>query len=164
MSATRLQDRTVRSIRPALIILLGAVTLVLLVACVNVANLLLARANGRTREVAVRAAVGAGRGRLIQQFLAESVVLGLAGGLAGLVVAYWSTRALVALGPASIPRLAGGGRDLPGLAFTVTIAVVTSIVFGLVPALASTGSTTTRFISTAGPGSECPRRPCRPNA
>jgi len=153
MSATRLQDRTVRSIRPALIILLGAVTLVLLVACVNVANLLLARANGRTREVAVRAAVGAGRGRLIQQFLAESVVLGLAGGLAGLVVAYWSTRALVALGPASIPRLAEVGVDWRVLAFTVTIAVVTSIVFGLVPALASTGSTIARFISTAGRGS-----------
>jgi putative ABC transport system permease protein len=153
MTATRLQERIVRGIRPALLILLGAVTLVLLVACVNVANLLLARANNRTREVAVRAAVGAARGRLIQQFLAESVVLGLAGGLAGLAVAYWSTRALVALGPSSIPRLQDVGIDWRVLAFTAAIAVVTSIVFGLVPAVASTGGTVARFISTAGRGS-----------
>src|SRR5262249_13709468 len=106
MTAVRLQDRMVRGIRPALLVVLGAVTLVLLVACVNVANLLLARANGRTREVAVRAAVGAGRGRLVQQFLVESVVLGIGGALAGLVVAAAATRALVALGPAQIPRLA----------------------------------------------------------
>jgi putative ABC transport system permease protein len=153
MTATRLQERIVRGIRPALLILLGAVTLVLLVACVNVANLLLARANNRTREVAVRAAVGAGRGRLIQQFLAESVVLGLAGGLAGLFVAYCATQGLVALGPSSIPRLQDVGIDWRVLAFTVAIATMTSVVFGLVPALASTGGTVARFISTAGRGS-----------
>jgi putative ABC transport system permease protein len=152
MTAMRLQDRIVRGIRPALLILLGAVTLVLLVACVNVANLLLARAGGRTREVAVRAAVGAGRGRLVQQFLAESVVLGLAGGLAGLGVAYWATRALVALGPANIPRLGEVGIDWRVLSFTVAVAVVTSVLFGLVPALATTGSAIARFISTAGRG------------
>jgi putative ABC transport system permease protein len=148
----RLQDRIVRGIRPALLILLGAVTLVLLVACVNVANLLLARASGRTREVAVRAAVGAGRGRLVQQFLAESVVLGLAGGLAGLGVAYWATRALVALGPANIPRLGEVGIDWRVLSFMVAVAVITSVLFGLVPALATTGSAIGRFISTAGRG------------
>jgi predicted permease len=152
MTALRLQDRIVRGIRPALLILLGAVTLVLLVACVNVANLLLARANGRTREVAVRAAVGAGRGRLVQQFLAESVVLGLAGGLAGLGVACWSTRALVALGPSNIPRLAEVGIDWRVLGFTIAVAVVTSVLFGLVPALATTGSAIARFITTAGRG------------
>jgi putative ABC transport system permease protein len=148
MSATRLHDRTVRTIRPALLILLGAVTLVLLVACVNVANLLLARANSRTREVAVRAAVGAGRGRLIQQFLAESVVLGLAGGVAGLLVAQWATRALVALGPASIPRLDQVAIDWRVLAFTVIIAIATSVVFGLVPALATSGGALAQIIAT----------------
>jgi putative ABC transport system permease protein len=157
MTAIGLQDRIVRGIRPALLILLGAVTLVLLVACVNVANLLIARANGRTREVAVRAALGAARSRLVQQFLAESVVLGIAGGAAGLLVAYWSTQALLALSPASIPRLGEVGVDWRVLAFTVTIAVLTSVVFGLVPALAATGSAVARFVSTAGRGSVGPR-------
>ena len=156
MTAMGLQVRIVRKIRPALLILLGAVTLVLLVACVNVANLLLARANGRTREVAVRAALGAGRRRLIQQFLAESVVLGLAGGTAGLAVAFWTTRALIALGPASIPRLGEVGVDWRVLGFTVAIAVLTSVVFGLVPALTATGGGVARFVSTAGRGSVGP--------
>jgi putative ABC transport system permease protein len=152
MTAMRLQDRIVRGIRPALLILLGAVSLVLLVACVNVANLLLARASGRTREVAVRAAVGAGRGRLVQQFLAESVTLGLAGGIAGLGVAYSATRALVALSPSNIPRLAEIEIDWRVLAFTIAMAVVTSVLFGLVPALATTGSAVAHFVSTAGRG------------
>ena len=153
MSATPLQERLVRGIRPALLVLLGAVSLVLLIACVNVANLLLARAYGRAREVAVRAAVGAGRRRLVQQFLVESLSLGLAGGVAGLAVAFWSTRLLVALGPDSIPRLADVGIDWRVLAFTVAIAVATSVLFGLVPALATTGDHVARFVTTAGRGS-----------
>jgi predicted permease len=153
MTAMGLQDRIVRNIRPALLILLGAVTLVMLVACVNVANLLLARASGRTREVSVRAALGAGRGRLVQQFLVESVMLGLAGGAGGLLVAYWATQALIALGPASIPRLADVGLDWRVLSFTIVVAVLTSVVFGLVPALAATGNGVAKIISTAGRGS-----------
>ncbi len=153
MSAMGLQDRIVRNIRPALLILLGAVTLVMLVACVNVANLLLARASGRTREVSVRAALGAGRGRLVQQFLVESVLLGLVGGVGGLAVAWWATQALIALGPASIPRLADVGLDWRVLAFTIAVAVLTSVVFGLVPALAATGGGVAKAISTAGRGS-----------
>jgi putative ABC transport system permease protein len=152
MTAMPLHERIVRGVRPALLILLGSVSLVLLVACVNVANLLLARANGRTREVAVRAALGAGRRRLVQQFLAESVVLGVLGGAGGLAVAWWSTRALVALGPVSIPRLSEIAVDWRVLAFTVAIAVGTSVAFGFVPALAATGGAVARLISSAGRG------------
>src|SRR5439155_1988826 len=111
IGATPLHERIVRQIRPALLVLLGAVVVVLMIACVNVANLQLARAYGRVREVAVRAALGAGRGRLIGQFVTESLVLGVAGGVAGLAVAYSLTRALIALGPASIPRLNEIGID-----------------------------------------------------
>jgi putative ABC transport system permease protein len=152
MTAVRMQDRMVSGIRPALRVLVGAVTLVLLIACVNVANLLLARAHGRAREVAVRAALGAGRRRIVQQFLGESLVLGLGGGLAGLIVAYGLTRALAALGPASVPRLTEVGVDWRVLAFTIAVAVGTSLVFGLAPALASSSRATPRFIIAAGRG------------
>jgi putative ABC transport system permease protein len=138
MTAIQLHERMVRGIRPTLLMLFGAVALVLLMACVNVANLLLARANGRAREVAVRAAVGAGRGRLVRQFLVESVTLGVLGAAAGLGAAYAATRALVAMGPASIPRLSEVAIDWHVLAFTVGVAVGTSIAFGLIPALAAT--------------------------
>ena len=152
MGATLLHELMVRNVRPALLVLLAAVTLVLLIACGNVANLLLARAKARTREVAVRAALGAGRRRLIQQFLAESLVLGVAGGAAGLLVAFWCTRVLVALGPASIPRLADVAIDWRVLVFTAACAIATSVVFGLAPAIASTGGAVARFIVNAGRG------------
>ena len=140
MAAVPLQERIVRTIRPALLMLLGAVVLVLLIACVNVANLLLARANARGREVAVRAAVGAGRARLVRQFLVESLVLGVAGALGGLAVAWAATRTLVALGPASIPRLADVAVDWQVLLFAIAVACGTSLLFGLIPALSTTGA------------------------
>ena len=151
-AAALLHDRMVNTVRPALLVLFGAVGMVLLIACVNVANLLLARAYGRSREVAVRAAVGAGRLRLVQQFVVESVVLGGAGALGGLLVAVWSTRALVAFGPASIPRLTDIAIDWRVLAFTIAVAVVTSVGFGLIPALATTGLASSGAITTAGRG------------
>lgn len=140
MAAVPLHERIVRTIRPALLMLLGAVMLVLVIACVNVANLLLARANARGREVAVRAAVGAGRARLVRQLLVESLVLGVAGALGGLGVAWAATRTLVALGPASIPRLADVAVDWRVLSFAIVVACGTSLLFGLVPALSTTSA------------------------
>src|SRR5581483_1389100 len=153
MSATPLHDRLVGGIRPALLVLLGAVFVVLSIACVNVANLQLARASGRAREVAVRAALGAGRGRLVRQFLVESLVLGAGGAAAGLALAYWLTRALSAAGPVSIPRLAEIGVDARVVGFAAAAALLTSITFGLVPAFAATGGPLARAVTAAGRGS-----------
>jgi putative ABC transport system permease protein len=151
--AVPLHERIVRNVRQTLLVLLGAVTFVLLIACVNVANLLLARAQSRTREVAVRSALGAGRARLVRQFLSESILLGLLGGTAGLAVAFWCTRALVALGPPSIPRLSEVTIDLRVLGFTVAMAVATSVVFGLVPAWSASGGAASHGVNAAGRGS-----------
>jgi putative ABC transport system permease protein len=147
-----LKERMVHNVRATLLVLLGAVAFVLLIACVNVASLLLARAQARGREVAVRSALGAGRGRLIRQFLAESLVLGAAGASGGLLVAYWCLQALVALAPAGIPRLAEVTIDLRVLAFTMALGIATSVLFGLAPAIASTGGVLARLIG-AGRGS-----------
>ena len=129
-------DDAVGSIRPALLLLTGAVAFVLLIACANVANLFLARASARSREVAVRAALGAGRGRLMQQALAEAVVLSTLGGALGLLVATWSVDALLALRPRGIPRLSEVAIDARVLVFTLAVSVGVGLVFGLVPALA----------------------------
>jgi putative ABC transport system permease protein len=153
MMAAPLHERIVSGIRPALLVLMGAVSLVLLIACVNVANLLLARAYARTREVAVRAALGAGRMRLVAQFLAESVVLGMSGAFGGLAVAWIATRALLTLAPPAVSRFASIGIDLRVFAFAVTVAIVTGVLFGLVPAYAVTGGRFASAFASAGRGS-----------
>ena len=135
-----LQEQMVGELRPALFALVGAVVLVLLVACVNVANLLLARSAARERELGMRTALGAKRGRLVRQMLTESLVLAAAGGIAGLAVAALCHRGLLALvgDRIPVPRLDQVALDLPVVAFTMVIALATGILFGVVPAFVST--------------------------
>ena len=128
-------DALVGDVRPQLYILLGAVALVLLIGCANVANLLLARATGRQREIAIRAAIGAGRGRIVRQLLIESGMLSIAGGICGLVVALWGTEFFARLAGDQIPRPAGASLDCRVLAFTLIASIGTGIVFGIAPAL-----------------------------
>ena len=135
VAVTRMQDEMVRNVKLTLYLLLGAVALVLLIGCANVANLLLAKATARTREIAIRAAVGASRGRIVRQLIVESMVLALIAGAAGLLLAKWGSDALVALAPGNVPRLADSGIDGWVLVFTLGISVAASLLFGLAPAL-----------------------------
>jgi len=138
-----LRDALVGDVRPALLILLGAVGFVLLIACANVANLLLARAAGRQREIAIRTAIGASRGDLIRQLLSESVLLSAIGGVAGLFIGSWSVPLLLAVSPGNLPRIndqdhltsAISMLDWHVLLFTFAVALATGILFGLLPAL-----------------------------
>ncbi len=137
-SAQLLRDVAIGDVGARLWVLLGAVGLVLLIACANAANLLLARAAARGREMAIRRALGAGRGRLIRQLLTESVVLALCGAGLGLVVSKWGLDALLAMWPRALPRTQEVGLHLGVLGFTAALALVTGIAFGLAPALRAT--------------------------
>jgi predicted permease len=140
-SVEPIRDVLVRNVRSSLLVLAGAVSFVLLIACANVANLLLVRATGRRREIAIRAAIGGTRGRIIRQLLTESVVLSLAGGVLGLILGVLGIRTLLAVNTAGLPRVGLDGAlvgvDWRVVAFTVGVSLGTGILFGLIPALQS---------------------------
>ena len=135
VAVTRLRDQMVGDYRLTLYVMLAAVGVVLLIACANLANMLLAKAVGRAREIAIRAAVGASRVRIVRQLITESAVLALLAGALGVAMAFWGSRALVALAPADVPRLAEASIDGRVLLFALGVSLVASLLFGLAPAL-----------------------------
>src|SRR5579872_3013342 len=157
-------EDVVGQVRPAMLVLLAAVVFVLLIACANVANLLLAKAAARQREISIRASLGAGRGRIVRQMLTESVTLALCGGIVGLLLAFGLYRALIALAPAttgaaaipaaaaSIPRLNEAALNWPVVAFTFVVSVLTGIIFGLAPALHASKADLNSLLKESGRG------------
>jgi predicted permease len=128
-----LQEEAIGEVRPVMLMLGGVVLFVLLIGCANVANLLLARGESRQKEIAIRTAIGAGRGRLMRQFLTESILLALIGGAAGLLLGNWGVSALLAASPDSIPRIAEVGVDSQVMLFTLAVSVITGLLFGMAP-------------------------------
>ena len=148
-----LHDRVVGNVRPALLALVGAVGFVLLIACANIANLLLARGSARGRELAVRAALGAARGRVVRQLLTESVLLAAVGGLAGVLFGVWATDGLLSLAPDSLPRLNEVRLEPRVLAYASAITLLTGVIFGLGPAIQSARAGVTQSLKDGTRGS-----------
>ena len=145
-----LKEEVVGGVTDVLWVVMATIGLVMLIACANVANLLLVRAEVRQRELAVRAALGAGRGRIVRSLLVESVLLGLMGGALGVGLAYAGLRVLVAIGPANLPRLSEISLDARTFAFTAVLSLLSSVLFGLIPALKYTGPRITATLGSIG--------------
>ena len=158
VSLWTLHERLVREVKPSLLALLGAVGLVLLIACANVANLLLARSAARQKEMAIRAAMGASRTRVVRQMLTESILLSAIGGIAGLILSIWLTDVLMSMLPESAPRFEHIGIDYRVLAFALGVSALTGVLFGIVPALQASKLDVTSALKEGGRSGEGHRR------
>ena len=158
VSLSTLHKRLVREVKPSLLALLGAVGFVLLIACANVANLLLARSAARQKEIAVRAAIGASRSRVLRQMLTESILLSAIGGLAGLVLSIWLTDVLMSMLPEGAPRIEQAGIDYRVLTFALGVSALTGILFGIVPALQASKLNVTSALKEGGRSCDGHRR------